>query len=265
MIPARAPLRRGFTLIELLVVIAIIVILVGLLMPALKGGREAARLALCLSNQKSIASALMMYNTDFKLVPRESGTSENFRPFVPVIPGSLVNISWAFSLRVYVDPRTNPTRADMGLADRYARAPYYQDPARPKDPHNIHYVANGMTFRSPGVSFEDGKPPTPLTRVVFPGVAIYLTCFIDDPGGTRFGNWYTGGNDEHEIAIYYDLWRATNINGSPTLTNTNDMPRVAPKRHGQTSNAVFFDGHAASVPPHIVTALKSWDDGDYRR
>ena len=77
---------RAFTLIELLVVIAIIAILVGLLMPALKGGRDAARLALCLSNQKNLASALMMYNTDFKVVSREAGTSERPLPLGHVDP-----------------------------------------------------------------------------------------------------------------------------------------------------------------------------------
>jgi prepilin-type N-terminal cleavage/methylation domain-containing protein len=46
--------RQGFTLVELLVVIAVIVILAGLLLPALSRAKEKARSAVCMSNQGQI-------------------------------------------------------------------------------------------------------------------------------------------------------------------------------------------------------------------
>jgi prepilin-type N-terminal cleavage/methylation domain-containing protein/prepilin-type processing-associated H-X9-DG protein len=52
---------KAFTLIELLVVIAIIAILMAVLMPALKIAREQARGVSCLSNQRSLAQAYIMY------------------------------------------------------------------------------------------------------------------------------------------------------------------------------------------------------------
>ena len=56
--------RRGFTLIELLVVIAIIAILAAILFPVFSRAREKARQTACISNQKQIALAIMMFAQD---------------------------------------------------------------------------------------------------------------------------------------------------------------------------------------------------------
>ncbi len=57
--------RTGFTLIELLVVIAIIAILAAILFPVFARAREKARQTSCLSNQKQIALAFLMYSQDW--------------------------------------------------------------------------------------------------------------------------------------------------------------------------------------------------------
>jgi prepilin-type N-terminal cleavage/methylation domain-containing protein len=61
--------RSAFTLIELLIVIVIIAILAAILLPALRGAREKAWLASCVSNLKQLGVSLHIYNDDWGCFP----------------------------------------------------------------------------------------------------------------------------------------------------------------------------------------------------
>jgi prepilin-type N-terminal cleavage/methylation domain-containing protein/prepilin-type processing-associated H-X9-DG protein len=57
--------KPAFTLIELLVVIAIIAILAAILFPVFAQARDKARMSSCLSNERQLGNAMMMYVQDY--------------------------------------------------------------------------------------------------------------------------------------------------------------------------------------------------------
>lgn len=87
-------MKKAFTLIELLVVIAIIAILAAILFPVFAQAKEAAKKTSCLSNDKQMATALMMYaNDNDDTLCQTSWESDAAHPY---------QVHWSFLMQPYI-------------------------------------------------------------------------------------------------------------------------------------------------------------------
>jgi prepilin-type N-terminal cleavage/methylation domain-containing protein len=113
---------RAFTLVELLVVISIIALLISILLPSLRGAREAAKAAVCLSHLRSLSHGWHMYADDHNDVclpgryAKAPGGTTNPANWYDVGNGMKYRPRWVATMGKYVgiyafnQPRTDTDR-----------------------------------------------------------------------------------------------------------------------------------------------------------
>lgn len=81
----------AFTLLELLIVIAIVIILAGLLLPALSKVREKAKGISCISNLKQLGQVTLLYGVDYgDFFPAAIASESMFSDLSPYLPNSKI-------------------------------------------------------------------------------------------------------------------------------------------------------------------------------
>ena len=242
---SRSTRKGGFTLIELLVVISIIALLIGLLLPALSKARDAARTVQCLNNLRQIGYALHSYMNDANKIPREANGGEDPR----------FDIAWPLAFRTYFSQIKN---------DHFDSIPAYRCPAHPNPKHKVQYLSNGLNFTGPRRITTWPRQKACLTNgFLTPSITIYMADYTNDPDDILYRNNYPSGENTPEtyFSIFYDAWTQTHITGDPNNGYTGQ--RLEPLRHNSGSNAMFVDGHAATLVKDVMTDLESWDDRVY--
>ncbi len=262
--------NSAFTLIELLVVIAIIAILAAILFPVFAQAREAARTTVCLSNEKQIALALMMYVQDY-----DETMPCAFAGINPINNGGVNVIPYDMQLMPYIKeanvftcpsdaiPRDNSSiggfwdgnyaarqiKRSYGYIGNINTAQYDSDPSNPNncgggacaDPNT------GMSAWGQGYTLASIDQPASTLAIVESyagngGGGAYNDSVVGSPWGGLFT-----GCDTYKLAgrtkpavTPTDTYQGTNSSCKSQYTDPTLIPT---KGHRNQGNYVFADGH----------------------
>jgi len=273
-------MRRAFTLVELLVVIGIIALLISILLPALNKARRSATAVQCLSNERTIGQAMLMYSNDNRGVILPCTTW----------PGATTTGTpdfWAFSLvagKYLPDPAINGSGGSVATASRNTVlvCPSVRDFCVYNDctaATTIAGAADGFerrvsTLFLPGKSATNPSPPDSLGNGAMIGGTTPSpgACILDIGYGIN-GATGTGGIAQQPMG--WCFWGAATSHTEKVSAFTrssdtivlydgtawlpdHDLTRIRGSRHGQwlsgkpessgLCNVLFLDGHSASIP-----------------
>jgi prepilin-type N-terminal cleavage/methylation domain-containing protein/prepilin-type processing-associated H-X9-DG protein len=274
--------RRGFTLVELLVVITIIAVLIGLLLPAIQGAREAARRTVCQNNLYQMAFAAIRHDQQNGFVPGHFNA----------VAGGTGNHSWAIMLTPFIE-RTDIWRlATANASTGYPFVSLFVCPSSPTDNQTdpwLAYAGNHGNNANPqnsqrfeGVMLNTTVPNT--GRLAMDEIAsadgTAFTFLLSEKCGprpmtlakyTRAGNaWYEFDLLNPSMIPVFGIQSVSNASGLPAKV-INSGTAAPPGYVSQPSSnhpggavAAFCDGHTEfikeSLRVSVYAQLMSWDD-----
>ena len=264
--------RSAFTLIELLVVIAIIAILAAILFPVFAQAREKARAISCLSNEKQIGTAMLMYGQDYDeiVVPYKCVKSSG------PLDGQLRSV-WVNNLQPYIK-NGGVTNNGTYTGDSATAEPVSGVMKCPSFSESL--VAKGMDAAecdgdgTPGSASSGWIPPKGGYYLAHYGAAFHLNCstaaFCACEGISRDGltnasplfnfpgSYYDVTGEDCGTVAFINVGYAAVTRPAETIYIGDDFTIV---RDGSTRRVNTALGCEAAFGPHNVGANYVFLDG----
>lgn len=242
--------RKAFTLIELLVVISIVVLLIGILLPALASARTAAKVVIDLSNLRQVGTGLRLYISDNEQAfPKHSSSKTG--PW----SGFVNRPRWPDYIFPYIqntEAFLNPLLSQRELEDNFQK-PFAHDTS-------IGYGGYGYNFQYLGNSrFSPVFHAKAGANVVMPSD----TVVVGDTAGARNGNPAANPGDGAKAVYVLDpplssarrahpdgraYYPGSSVEESNGNAETYLWRSFPAERLGTDPAFSFADGHASSVP-----------------
>ena len=232
---------KKFTLIELLVVIAIIAILAAILMPALSSARERAKASQCVSNLKSLATAVQSYTDGNRdLFPVWYGHWESHWCY-------MLQFGKYFSSGPYTaaNYKSLATKVSSSQPSGILKCPAAREleVSATLKYSGTHYAINELTYID---ARAESNFASALTRGKAPGRHPSEHMMLTD--------------NNHEHASTSDVSKPSTQDANGTtyryfegvaLTTTGEAATAGIQRHqgGMVANVAFWDGHVGQVNP----------------
>ena len=235
--------HSAFTLIELLVVIGIIAVIAAILLPVFASVRERGRQTQCLSNERQLGTAFLLYaqDNDGTVTPC-TNIAQPFA-FWPQIISPYVHSDACFvcpDSQPYSDTLYHKTSPDGARLAGWLGG-------RPGPPRVSYiYNANVGGFFWPSATTQQAAQlhtaaaPKMLGQLIRPAAIVLLTDGATDPVNDDPATWPDAGSEDGKG--FLDLGDAELVRGGAKVNGT--APNA---RHSGRANVLFADGHAKAL------------------
>jgi prepilin-type processing-associated H-X9-DG protein len=236
-------------MIELLVCISIIVILAGLLLPALAKGKAKARFAYCSNNVRQLALAMQMYLS----------AAEDYPPRTVAVPSGKRSFSYWFEMLT--------PHVQQGWTGAVFRCPDYTLRSTTADELALSWWPDEGIFGSYGYNAGFGNvgnydlggradenprefPPVPESAVVAPSNMIMF-------GDASIAGWF----NKYIVGMFE--FNLTGNEYQPQIYKREEVLAYVRKRHGGGHSVAFTDGHVERImytqlAPYTVAGRRRW-------